>query len=139
VDAHTPTKMSEMYMYAGFLGKSWYIHWCSKTSIPVDKQTQYEYFLSVHFHLPITSLLGLVKFATFWWQFGANSLKLANVRAVYMYVYKKHAFQINPTAYSGLAVTSRDDVIDVRPPYWRYFFRAARDILIEITLENWRK
>jgi hypothetical protein len=22
VDAHTPTKMSEMYMYAGFLGKS---------------------------------------------------------------------------------------------------------------------
>jgi hypothetical protein len=24
--------------------------------------------------------------------------------------------------YRGLAVTSRDDVIDGRPPYWRYFF-----------------
>jgi hypothetical protein len=35
-------------------------------------------------------------------------------------------------------VTSRDDVIDGRPPYWRYFFRAARDVLIEITLENVR-
>jgi hypothetical protein len=28
---------------------------------------------------------------------------------------------------------------DVRPPYWRYFFRAAHDILMEITLENGRK
>jgi hypothetical protein len=26
--------------------------------------------------------------------------------------------------YRGLAVTSRYDVIDGRPPYWRYFFRA---------------
>jgi hypothetical protein len=25
-------------------------------------------------------------------------------------------------------VTSRDDVIDGRPPYWRYFVRAARDV-----------
>jgi hypothetical protein len=33
-------------------------------------------------------------------------------------------------------VTSRDDVIDGRPPYWKYFFRAARDALMEITLEN---
>jgi hypothetical protein len=41
--------------------------------------------------------------------------------------------------YRGLAVTSRDDVIDGRPPYWRYFFRAARVVLIEITLENGRK
>jgi Fic family protein len=42
-------------------------------------------------------------------------------------------------AYRGLAVTSRDDVIDGRPPYWRYFFRATRDVLMEITLENGRK
>jgi hypothetical protein len=40
--------------------------------------------------------------------------------------------------YWGLAVTSRDDVIDGRPPYWRYFFRAARVVLMEITLENGR-
>jgi hypothetical protein len=39
----------------------------------------------------------------------------------------------------GLAVTSRDDVIDGRPPYWRYFYRAAGDVLMEITLENGRK
>jgi hypothetical protein len=39
----------------------------------------------------------------------------------------------------GLAVTSRDDVIDRRPPYWRYFFGAALDVLMEITLENGRK
>jgi hypothetical protein len=31
----------------------------------------------------------------------------------------------------GLAVTSRDNVIDGRPPYWRYFFRAAPDVLME--------
>jgi hypothetical protein len=30
-----------------------------------------------------------------------------------------------------LAVMSRDDVIDGRPPYWRYFF-----VLMEIMLEN---
>jgi hypothetical protein len=34
---------------------------------------------------------------------------------------------------------SRDDVIDGCPPYWRYFFCAARDVLMEITLENGRK
>jgi hypothetical protein len=38
--------------------------------------------------------------------------------------------------YRGLAVTSCDDVIDGRPPYWRYFVRAAQDVLFEITLEN---
>jgi hypothetical protein len=39
----------------------------------------------------------------------------------------------------GLAVMSHDDVIDGRPPCWRYFFRAAWDVLMEITLENGRK
>jgi hypothetical protein len=29
---------------------------------------------------------------------------------------------IKKVYYRGLAVTSRDDVIDERPPYWRYFF-----------------
>jgi hypothetical protein len=29
--------------------------------------------------------------------------------------------------------------VDGRPPYWRYFFRAARVVLMEITLENGRK
>jgi hypothetical protein len=29
---------------------------------------------------------------------------------------------MNRHIYKGLAVTSRDDVIDGRPPYWRYFF-----------------
>jgi hypothetical protein len=43
------------------------------------------------------------------------------------------------TFYKGLAVTSRNDVIDGRPPYWRYFFRAARDVLMEIMLENGQK
>jgi hypothetical protein len=40
--------------------------------------------------------------------------------------------------YRGLEVTTRDDVIDGRPPYWGYFFRAARDVLMEITLQNGR-
>jgi hypothetical protein len=33
--------------------------------------------------------------------------------------------------YKGLAVTSRDDVIDGRPPHWRYFFSRRADVLIE--------
>jgi hypothetical protein len=39
---------------------------------------------------------------------------------------------LNCSFYRGLAVTSRDDVIDGCPPYWRYFFHAAQDVLIEI-------
>jgi hypothetical protein len=34
---------------------------------------------------------------------------------------------------------SRDDIIDGRPPYWRHFFRTARDVLMQITLENGQK
>jgi hypothetical protein len=51
----------------------------------------------------------------------------------------KSCIQSLQILYRGLAVTSRDDVIVGRPPYWRYFVRAARDVLMEITLENGRK
>jgi hypothetical protein len=41
-----------------------------------------------------------------------------------LYIIQSVSVELRP--YRGLAVTSRDDVIDGRPPYWRYFFRAAR-------------
>jgi hypothetical protein len=43
-------------------------------------------------------------------------------------------FYIELCMYRGLAVMSRDDAMDGRPPY---FFRAAREVLwIKVTLEN---
>jgi hypothetical protein len=36
---------------------------------------------------------------------------------------------VSTMRYRGLAVTSRDDVIDRRLPYWRYFF-PTEDVMV---------
>jgi hypothetical protein len=56
--------------------------------------------------------------------------------AIGIYFDKIHHVSGPARRWRGLAVTSRDDVIDGRPPYWRYFLRA---VLMEITLENGQK
>jgi hypothetical protein len=48
-------------------------------------------------------------------------------------------YKVPNIVYRGLAVTSCNNVIDWHRPYWRYFFCAVQDVLMEITLENGRK
>jgi hypothetical protein len=71
-----------------------------------------------------------------------NDMKRHEEAKEIKYVYEYHKYddaEEIESCYRGLAVTSRDDVIDGCPPCWRYFFRAARVVLMEITLEIGRK